>query len=306
MSGNLLSGPLGSDSIINKKADPAQGLYQTCSTLRERLKDVHGFDEFFAEAIDRSPDDAEDPVTQLWNIFKLGSPLCYLFNASAPKVAIPDEFVHLRTDDVREQKKAAFQFLKGVRDEYPELQEDTFIITHLYSDDTNGFVKVCVPSPARTIHPYAPSANKWLQVTKTVSRLLDEIESKGLLMRRSTPVGGENGSQEKGPMSNRQRCVHELVETERKYVQDLENLQDYMNALQAAEVVSQDIIHEMFLNLNALIDFQRRLLIRLETNYHLPPEKQRWGKVFKAHVRFPPPFLLFSPFNVLRLTLIWI
>ena len=78
--------------------------------------------------------------------------------------------------------------------------------------------------------------------------------------------------------------VQELVDTERKYVQDLETLQDYMRALEADEVISKDLIHILFLNLNQLVDFQRRFLIRVETQNDLRPEQQTWGALFVEYV----------------------
>jgi len=91
-------------------------------------------------------------------------------------------------------------------------------------------------------------------------------------------------SADKGPMSNRSKVVQELVDTERKYVQDLEILQSYMNALTKSEIVSLDFIHMMFLNLNSLVDFQRRFLIKVESLNILPPDQQRWGKLFLEFV----------------------
>jgi cell division control protein 24 len=92
------------------------------------------------------------------------------------------------------------------------------------------------------------------------------------------------GSSLKKPLDNRARVVQELVDTERKYVQDLENLQDYMRCLESQEVISKDVIHNMFLNLNQLVDFQRRFLIRVETQNDLPVEQQNWGKLFVQYV----------------------
>jgi len=89
---------------------------------------------------------------------------------------------------------------------------------------------------------------------------------------------------EKKPLDSRARVVMELVDTERKYVQDLENLQDYMQCLEREEVVSKDLIHNLFLNLNQLVDFQRRFLIRVETQNSLSAHQQSWGNLFVQYV----------------------
>lgn len=68
-------------------------------------------------------------------------------------------------------------------------------------------------------------------------------------------------------------------------MQDLEILQEYMRCLEREEVVSKDLIHNLFLNLNQLVDFQRRFLIRVETQNDLPGEQQNWGSLFVQYVR---------------------
>lgn len=93
-------------------------------------------------------------------------------------------------------------------------------------------------------------------------------------------------------MDSKARIIQELVETERKYVQDLENLQDYMRCLEREEIVTKDLIHSLFLNLNQLVDFQRWFLIRVETQNSRPPEQQRWGELFVGYVS---SFFLFFP-----------
>ena len=127
-------------------------------------------------------------------------------------------------------------------------------------------------------------------MTKTVSRILDELQARNLLLKRSDREGDQDTATAK-PMDNRARVVQELVDTERKYVQDLEALQDYMRALQTSEV-APDLIHNMFLNLNSLVDFQRRFLIRVETVYAQSPEQQRWGQVMVSHVSMTGPRLV--------------
>jgi cell division control protein 24 len=104
-----------------------------------------------------------------------------------------------------------------------------------------------------------------------------------LIVRDDADQNADNG--EKKPLDNRARIVKELVDTERKYVQDLEALQDYMRCLEREEVVSKDLIHNLFLNLNQLVDFQRRFLIRVETQNSLSEEQQNWGHLFVQYVR---------------------
>lgn len=123
------------------------------------------------------------------------------------------------------------------------------------------------------------------KVTRTVSRILDVLKKRNLLLQKG-PSDPNRSSSERKPLDNRARVVQELVDTERKYVQDLETLQEYMRELQDDEVLGKDLIHILFANLNALVDFQRRFLIRVETQNDRPFEQQDWGTLFVEYVSF--------------------
>jgi cell division control protein 24 len=94
-------------------------------------------------------------------------------------------------------------------------------------------------------------------------------------------------------MSYRDHVVKELVDTERKYVQDLENLHDLKKTLEQKGVVPGDIVHQIFLNINAILDFQRRFLIRVETTNSMPSTTQMWGAAF---VQLEESFNIYQPF----------
>ena len=56
--------------------------------------------------------------------------------------------------------------------------------------------------------------------------------------------------------------------------------------------MDQDTIHLLFPNLNKLLNFQRKFLIRLESTAELPWPEQRWGQHFLESVSrspFPSP-----------------
>jgi cell division control protein 24 len=94
-------------------------------------------------------------------------------------------------------------------------------------------------------------------------------------------------------MSFRDHVVREMVDTERKYVQDLENLHELKKTIEQKGVVTGDIVHGIFLNINAILDFQRRFLIRIETTNSQPDEKQEWGLIF---VNYEEAFGIYDPF----------
>jgi cell division control protein 24 len=94
-------------------------------------------------------------------------------------------------------------------------------------------------------------------------------------------------------MSYRDHVVRELVDTERKYVQDLENLHELKKVIEQKGVITGDVVHDIFLNINAILDFQRRFLIRIETTNSQPESRQEWGLIF---VNYEDAFGIYQPF----------
>ena len=128
-------------------------------------------------------------------------------------------------------------------------------------------------------------------MTKVVNRVLDILSSKGLLLPEEsaqTSVGGLGPS-----ATHRQRIIHEIVTTERDYVQHLEILQQFKNEVEESGAIAGDAVHDIFLNLNALLDFQRRFLIRIEQQNSLPEDQQNWGQLF---IQYQDSFRVYEPF----------
>jgi len=79
--------------------------------------------------------------------------------------------------------------------------------------------------------------------------------------------------------------VRELVETERKYVQDLEVMQKYSQAATQMNALDRETIHLLFPGLKDLLNFQRKFLIKLESMAEQPWGDQSWGFPFTENVR---------------------
>ncbi|KAI8606228.1 hypothetical protein EDD21DRAFT_298530 [Dissophora ornata] len=250
-------------------------LYQSCLNLIERLAGVPDFEQYLdpelllnIQAGSPSTMSPNDPVSQLWILFRLGAPLACIFNGLRPKQPLKINNTDTSVNNVNACKASVFHFLVACLQELQFKDDDLFTISELYQDDTNGFVKVI----------------------RTVSMVLDRMEAQGLLRARRS----KRNSDPARPTDNRAKVVNEILETERSYVQDLENLQAYMRALQSdGTVVSPETIHLIFGNLNALVDFQRRFLIAIETNAALAPQDQNFGQVFLQHEE---AFVVYEPF----------
>ncbi|KXL45960.1 hypothetical protein M433DRAFT_66417 [Acidomyces richmondensis BFW] len=255
------------DNIMNTVADASSSLFQICVSLQQRLRGVPKFDKSLEEVKNMADDDT-DPVTLLWRTFRKGLPLMYLYNALNPETPLT------LGEGIRDDKKgkaATFKFLQACVNDLKFPQEECFIVTDLYGDDTTGFVKVA----------------------KVVNRVLDLLVQKGLIEDRR-PNASDYAEAEKGlKKSQRQHIISELVTTERTYVQHLELLQAFKHLVEEKGVISGDAVHDIFLNLNALLDFQRRFLIRVEQTNALPEEEQNWGKLF---VLYCEAFKVYEPY----------
>ncbi|KAG0238994.1 hypothetical protein B0O80DRAFT_479434 [Mortierella sp. GBAus27b] len=257
------------------RANSGVSLYQSCLNLIERLSGVPDFEQYLdpellmnVQAGSPTTMSINDPVSQLWILFRLGVPLACIFNGLRPKQPLAINKTDISLSNINACKASVFHFLVACLQELQFKDEDLFTISELYQDDTNGFVKVI----------------------RTVSMVLDRMEAQGLLRARRS----KRNSDPARLTDNRARVVNEILETERTYVQDLENLQAYMRALQSdGAVVSPETIHLIFGNINALVDFQRRFLIAVETNAALPPQEQNFGQVFSQHEE---AFAVYEPF----------
>lgn len=255
------------DNVMNTVADASSGIFQICVSLRERLRGVPGFSESLVEE-EEDADEDTDPVTLLWRTFRRGYPLMLLYNALRPNqpLTLP---AGVRED--KRGKAATFKFLQACITDLKFPQEECFIITDLYGDDTTGFVKVA----------------------RVVNRVLDILVSRGLV-EDIRPTASDFEQAEKGmKRTQRQHIISELVTTERTYVQHLELLQKFKHMVEERGVIPGDAVHDIFLNLNALLDFQRRFLIRVEQTNHLPEEEQNWGKLF---VLYCEAFKVYEPY----------
>lgn len=105
---------------------------------------VYDFPEYFTLASGAEPSSARrstDPVTQLWDCFALGVPLCYLLNLLPPPVQpVAVDTVNFDPTNDRVRKRAIAQFAMGVR----QVEGcGTFTVTDLWDrTSTDGFVKV--------------------------------------------------------------------------------------------------------------------------------------------------------------------
>lgn len=129
-------------------------------------------------------------------------------------------------------------------------------------------------------------------MTSVINYVLDLAEKRGLLLQ-TLPYPEDDITQPGSKMTHRDYIVRELVDTERKYVQDLENLHDLKRTLEHKSVIPGEFIHDIFLNINSILDHQRKFLIRVETTNSMPQARQEWGSLF---VTAEENFGIYQPF----------
>ncbi|KAH3660111.1 hypothetical protein OGAPHI_007316 [Ogataea philodendri] len=287
------SGPVASHHLImNKQASHTESLYYISIRLLKRLAKVPGMGPYLELAYGSAEDCAEqqaialssssrsqkrpdsgfrssepllgfwdstlftfsagilpaqtshDPVTPLMMLFQQGAPLCLIFNSLSPENKI--ELVS--SDDLRVCKMSVYKFLSACKQHLNIRDDELFSVTSVFADDTNSLLKV--------IH--------------AVNLVLD-FESK---------FDAAEIPDQLQVNDSRSKVVREIVESERKFVQDLEILHKFRAELIQAGLISSENINMLFPNLSEIVDFQRRFLVGLECNTAVPGKYQRIGSVF--------------------------
>ena len=135
-------------NIINQKADASRSLYQICVSLKQRLRQVPGFQPFLDDL------DPSDPVDPLWNLFRSGYPLLVIYNSLQPAEALKVEDPN--ASEAKRSKIAIFKFVQACMKELKVPPAECFVITDLMGNDTSGFVKVTHVLPYKPWPIYPP------------------------------------------------------------------------------------------------------------------------------------------------------
>lgn len=257
------------NNIINQRADASRSLYQICTGLNRRLGQVPGFEVYLTEMEEEDGEEEMDPMSSLWRCLRKGTPLMTIYNVLQP--AEPLRIDEASIPERNRPKRAAFNFVNACLKDLKLGSSECFVLSDLFGDDTTGFVKV----------------------TQVINRVLDIAEERGLLLSPTLGSKDTAATTNGGQMSYRDHVVRELVDTERKYVQDLENLHELKKTIEQKAVITGDVVHDIFLNINAILDFQRRFLIRIETTNSQPDSRQEWGLTF---VNYEDAFGIYQPF----------
>ncbi|MCJ1476572.1 hypothetical protein MMC13_005238 [Lambiella insularis] len=280
----MLAAPEPMDNIMNRRGGVS--LYQSCLALKKKLAEVPGFEPYLEEMDqeERESNDATDPVTSMWNMLRRGFPLMTIYNALRPKVPIEVNQSKVKVAEAKLGKAATFKFLQACLEELKFPVNECFLISDLYLSDTTGLVK------ASTLIAFLPIA-RW-PVLKVINRVLDILSQRGMLVQVEE-AHHTNGAADTQPRSHQQKIIDELVTTERDYVQHLETLQQFKDQVVESGAFTRDDYYDIFSNLDKVLDFQRRFLIRIEQQNSLEPSLQNWGHLF---VQYQESFKVYETF----------
>jgi cell division control protein 24 len=201
-----------------------------------------------------------DPATQLWALFQQGSPLCVVFNLVKPTTPLSV----ISSDDLKTCKKSIYDFILACKSHLEFDHADLFTISNVFSNETNDLLKII----------------------RVINRVIDAAPSV------FPDLEVEDELQQSDTISN---ILRELIETERKYVNDLETLMTYKTQLLEQNIINSEDLYMLFPNLDNILDYQRRVLISLEVNGLADPKYQRIGSIFIHAQSF---FKLYEPWSI--------
>ncbi|KPV72028.1 uncharacterized protein RHOBADRAFT_39770 [Rhodotorula graminis WP1] len=233
--------PVATNSALNKVASASSSIYQRCNAVRQRLLRVPDFRERFFDSTDGGAAGGVGPQTDPV------SQVLSVLRLGASLCYLFNQLGHAHQLDVNPQA-------------------------------TLSNLKACQRGAAHFIMACKQDL-RWPEGDLfAVNELYGQDTNGGALL---PPPDLPDPVPQAGPSDERSLVVREILDSERKYMQDLEVLQqDYQRQLQLHDVLTQDQIHSLFINLNKLADFQRRFLIGVEGNASLAPEQQRFGNLF--------------------------
>ncbi|KAH3679588.1 hypothetical protein WICMUC_000921 [Wickerhamomyces mucosus] len=210
-----------------------------------------------------------DPVTQLWALFQQGSPLCVIFNLIKPNNSLPV----ISSDDLKTCKKSIYDFILACKNHLNFDNSDLFTISNVFSNETSDLIKII----------------------KVINQIIDLSPNVFAKPNKNNNNNEKIDEEILKINDSKSKVLKEIVETERKYVYDLEILSKYKEQLLNNNIINSDDLYMLLPNLDDILDFQRRVLISLEINSLVDSKYQRIGSIFIHAQSF---FKLYIPWSV--------
>jgi hypothetical protein len=197
----------------------------------------------------------DDPVNIAWELCRQGGALCALINKfrsnTIAKINAWDEPVSPAGSTSASAKANLQACLAACKDDLYMTDEQLFPPPALYTPDTNILNKA------------VDLANTFMERIKKTQAISFEkrvaaLMAADLLYADPQPAEGE------AEKHKRLLVFDELLDTERKYVADLDLMLKFEEELRIDKCLGEDALRGIFSNLDKLTDFQRGFLIALE------------------------------------------
>ncbi|GMM51861.1 Rho family guanine nucleotide exchange factor [Starmerella bacillaris] len=248
-------------------------LYPRAAAALQKLRTIPGFDEYetFAQqdfaslpqhlhfTLDVTPAGKPiDPVSLIFRIIRMGAPLSLVFNSLNTKIML-DVLSSEDCRDVKLVKRSIYRFCEScVQDLGYKWDTDLFTISQVFHESISELLKPLSTLEA-ILNKVIPNEDK---------RISEELNS------------SSNSADSEDQLS---KVCNELLQTERKYVQDLELLQVYHDEILNLNI-PRETADKITPHIAKLLDFHRRFLVGCEYQIRLPKQQQNFGWLF-LHLR---------------------
>ena len=130
----VAGGPvLAADHVMNKAAAVDESLFQKCKTLRDRLRDIPGFEDHCLRAEQELKMSDQDPSMILFHVFGKGYPLLSIYNVLNP--ADPLTVDEGKVKEGKRAQAAIYKFTQACVQVLGFPQQDCFMVTDLKAND---------------------------------------------------------------------------------------------------------------------------------------------------------------------------
>lgn len=259
---------------------------------------------------------ALDVVSHMVHLLRMGSPLCHLYNLLLPAFTHPGPLyadapapqpIKFEYPDFMESPEGVRNWAK--RPENAKMCQKYIAVFCMamkqrreegrWHEEMWALHELWGKSNGEDMEAYDTTG--FLKVLQTVETMLDHLPDSALspttphtpshLASQSYDAGSATIPMPVVPLDpvpdNAFKSVEELVNSEKSYVQELEILVRCSQEMVDAHLVSTETSHQIFSNLSKILDFHRKFLIKLETEYE-PVEESgtaawaegRWGRPF--------------------------
>lgn len=249
-----------------------------------------------------------DRVTVIFRVIRMGAPLSLAFNALNTETML-DLLSVESCRDLKEVKRAIYKFCEAcVQDLQYKWDTDLFTISQVFHESINELMKPLstLESVLERLYPSKRgSTNRGSQATNasyasissntststtigapsTTASTTASANASTNASRASQHTSQESNESQDSSNSNASnddqlsKVVNELLQTERKYVQDLELLQVYHDDMLKMGM-PRETADKITPHIAKLLDYQRRLLVGFEYQFRLSPQQQNFGWLF--------------------------